>query len=306
MALYGTQYVRLDDWARSRDFQVRWLVAKEQAKLSGAGSTVIVNVDSAKATINGINVWLAAPVAFRQGQLYISPVDVTKVLNPLIWPSKSSAAKPIRTICLDPGHGGRDMGHGANGHTEKYYTMLLAKELKEQLGKAGFKVVMTRNSDSYVELDERPDAARLRKADLFLSLHFNSAGRGNSSVKGSEIYCMTPAFTSSTNARGEGGQTRAYPGNKFDSKNVLLAYEIQKAMVKQLRTEDRGVKHARFAVLRTAEMPAVLIEGGFLTNPSEAKKIATPAYRKQMAQAITSGILNYRKALERDQELAAK
>src|SRR5262249_23240798 len=109
----------------------------------------------------------------------------------------------------------------------------------------------------------------------------------------------TPSRASSTNARGEGANSGAYFGNRQDAKNMLLAYELQKHLVRTLGVEDRGVRRARFAVLRTAEMPAVLIEGGFMTHPTEAKKIYDVGSRRQMAQAIVEGIIAYRNLVER-------
>ena len=109
---------------------------------------------------------------------------------------------------------------------------------------------------------------------------------------------MTPVHTSSTNARGEGAGAGAYPGNRFDARNILLGYQMQKALLKALPTEDRGLRRARFAVLRAAEMPAVLVEGGFMTNPAEGRRIYDPAYRRQMAQAIVDGVKAYKNLIE--------
>lgn len=110
---------------------------------------------------------------------------------------------------------------------------------------------------------------------------------------------MTPAGAASTNARGEGSGSRAYAGNRNNSKNLLLAYQVQKSLVRTLKSEDRGVRRARFEVLREATMPAVLIEAGFLSHPVEGKKIFTAEYRKQMARAIVEGIQSYKKVVER-------
>ena len=116
-------------------------------------------------------------------------------------------------------------------------------------------------------------------------------------MKGSEVYCLTPARTSSTNARGEGAGAGAFAGNRFDSKNMLLAWQIQKALSEKAGTEDRGVKRARYAVLRSAEMPAVLIEAAFMTHQADSKRIYDPAQRRQMAQAVADGILAYKKSV---------
>ncbi|HEY0457402.1 MAG TPA: N-acetylmuramoyl-L-alanine amidase, partial [Verrucomicrobiae bacterium] len=195
---------------------------------------------------------------------------------------------------------GKDAGFHDGRQQEKSYTLLLARELSNQLAKAGFKVRLTRSADEFIDLPVRPEKARKGNADLFISLHLNSAGNGAGAavVKGSEVYCMTPAHTSSTNSRGEGASTGPYPGNKFDNKNVLLGYHIQKSLIRSLAVDDRGVRHARYAVLRTAEMPAVLIEGGYMSNPAEARKLYDANYRRQMARAITDGVLNYKKAVE--------
>jgi N-acetylmuramoyl-L-alanine amidase len=236
----------------------------------------------------------------RNGLAYVSPVDLTTTLEPLLFPVRQ--ARKAVTICLDPGHGGKDPGRFSGKEQEKKYTLLLAREVGEQLTRAGFKISYTRSNDSWVDLETRSELAQKRGADLFVSLHFNSFdGPSPESVKGVEVFCMAPAHTSSTNARGEGSGSGSYGGNRFDSKNVLLAYQLQKSLVTNLGIEDRGVKRARYAVLRTADMPAILIESGFLSNRAEAKRIYDPKYRQQLAQAIVHGIQDYNRAVFREQ-----
>jgi N-acetylmuramoyl-L-alanine amidase len=179
--------------------------------------------------------------------------------------------------------------------------LLLARELNDQLTKLGFNVTMTRSSDTFIELPDRPDIARRRNADLFVSLHFNAVGGSAITVRGAEVYCLTPAGAASTNARGEGAGAGWFRGNHFNDKNMYLSWLIQRALTRSLGVEDRGVHRARFAVLREAAMPAVLIEGGFLSNPGESKKILDPAYRRQMARAIADSILAYKKTVEGNQ-----
>ena len=120
-----------------------------------------------------------------------------------------------------------------------------------------------------------------------------------SGAKGVETYCLTPAHASSTNARGEGTHNGSYPANKLNDKNMVLAYQVQKAIIKNLPAEDRGVRRARFAVLKSPEMPAVLIEGGFMTDPGELKRILDPTHRKKLARAIVAGLQAYKKIVER-------
>jgi N-acetylmuramoyl-L-alanine amidase len=295
----GTEYVNLQEWARSHGFQANWTAWKDEVKITSTHSTLTFNVDSRRAVVNGVSVWLSTAIAFRNGAAYISPNDLTTSIDPVLFPMSEAVGEAIKTICLDPGHGGKDPGNREGKHQEKRYALLLAEETKTALTKAGFKVIMTRSSDTYPELEDRPQWARKRGADLFLSLHFNSADSGAArSVQGVETYCMTPARASSTNTRGP-GERAAAPGNRQDSKNMLLAYQVQRAMLRDLGAEDRGVRRARFAVLRHAEMPAVLVEAGFMTHPTESQKIYSSAYRRQLAQAITSGVLAYKKAVER-------
>jgi len=298
-SISGTEHVRLEDWARANNFQPKWIVPKQELRLTSGSATLEFTVDSARMSLNGIHVWLSAPIALRNGAGWIASVDVTTALQPLLIPAKNPEGKLVRSIVLDPGHGGKDPGNYVGRQQEKKYTLLLAKEVAELLNKAGLKATLTRSGDSFLKLPERPEAARRRGADLFVSLHFNSCeGQSGASVKGIEVYCMTPAHTSSTNSRGEGAETGAYPGNRFDSKNALLGYQIQKALLKNLPVEDRGLRRARYEVLRSAEMPAVLIEGGFMTNPAEGRKIYDSGYRRQMAQAIVEGVKAYKNVVE--------
>lgn len=299
ISFLGTEYARIEDWARSHGFRTQWTVWKEELKVSSRYSTIVFNVDSRRATVNGVSVWLATPIALRNNIAYISPADLATSIDPILFPAKSARGEKITAICLDPGHGGKDPGNREGRQQEKKYTLLLAQEVKAALTRAGLKVVLTRTGDTYPELHERTAIARRRGADLFVSLHFNSADSvAARSVQGVEVYCLTPSRAASTNTREPGPAAGFQPGNRLDAKNVLLAYQIQRAMVRDLGAEDRGLRRARWAVLRAAEMPAVLVEAGFMTHPVESKNIYSSAHRQKMARAITAGILAYKKAVE--------
>lgn len=294
-------YVSLNEWARANVFSVRWLERDKTIELASGGTRLTFNVDSRsdarKAQINGVQVWLAFPVLEQGGRVLISEIDLSDTIGPVLSPPKIPRGFRIDSICLDPGHGGKDPGERSGSNEEKKYTLLLAQEAAAQLRAAGFRVFLTRNSDSYVDLSTRTEIARRHGADLFLCLHFNSTEEGRNDVRGTEVFCCTPAGATSTNARGE-GNTQWVVGNRNDEKNMLLAYQMQKSYTKNLGVEDRGVKRARFQVLREATMPAVLIEGGFMSHPSEGRKIYDPAYRKQMARAIVEGVLAYKRAVK--------
>ena len=298
LRVHDTSYVRLADWSRGQGLEWRWLKREDSLVLSNSTVRLHFDADSREVRINGLQVWLLFPLVARAGELFIAQSDLDHTLRPLLAPPRNPNGKKIKTICLDAGHGGKDPGNRVNGRQEKDYTLRLASELRDQLQRAGFKVSLTRSSDKFIELPERPAIARRRKADLFVSLHFNATESGRSEAKGAEVYAFTPAGAPSTNARGEGGGGSA-PGDQLDSKNLLLAHEIQKALVHDLNAEDRGVRRARFAVLRDAVMPAVLVEAGFMTHPVEGQRIFDATYRREMAQAIVAGIAKYKRIVER-------
>jgi N-acetylmuramoyl-L-alanine amidase len=115
-------------------------------------------------------------------------------------------------------------------------------------------------------------------------------------VEGPETYCITPVGAASSNdTEGIGASHGVCPANRVQDRSLLLAYQVQRALVRGLGVTDRGVRRARFEVLRTAQMPAILLEGGYLSHPSEGKRIFDEGWRKQMAAAIVRGILNYQK-----------
>lgn len=293
-------YVRLDEWARANVFSIHLLERDRTLELDGGGARLVFNLDSRsdarRAQINGVQVWLAFPVLLQNGRALISQTDLADTIGPILAPPSNSPGIKVKTICIDPGHGGNDPGYQVGPNDEKNYTLLLAQEVRGQLKTAGFKVVLTRTTDVKIPLEERTAVARRAGADLFISLHFNASETARNEVKGTEIFCCAPAGATSTNARGE-GDTQWVVGNRHDEKNALLAYEMQKSYVKNLGVEDRGMKRARFEVLREATMPAILIEGGFMSHPAEGKKIYDPAYRKQMAHSIVEGVLAYKRAV---------
>lgn len=295
----GPVQTRLMDWARNNGFERQWLKQGESFVLTHKnGNKLQFQLDSRETRINGLQVWLLFPLAVRGGEIFITQLDIDNTLRPLVSPSRNSEGRKVKTICLDAGHGGKDPGNRLGSKQEKEYTLRLATELRDQLKRAGFKVYLTRSTDTFIELSDRPDIARRRSADLFVSLHFNATEGNKADAKGAEVYALTPAGAPSTNARGEGGGGPSI-GNRFNDKNLLLTHEIQKSLVRNLNVEDRGVRRARFAVLRDAAMPATLVEAGFMSHPVEGKKIFDAGYRREMAKAIAEGINSYKRIVER-------
>jgi N-acetylmuramoyl-L-alanine amidase len=291
----GQNYVPLADWARADGLKCFALDRGDKIVATNRTTRLVFDADARNTEINGIQVALSYPVANVNGTPLIAQRDLDTAIRPLLFPERYVEHRVIRTICLDPGHGGKDTGNRVGWHYEKIYTLALAAEVRDQLKKAGFNVVLTRTRDTYVDLPLRPMTANQRGADLFVSLHFNATETGRNEVEGPETYCITPVGASSTNARGEGSDYGPTAGNRHEPSSLLLAYQVQKSLVKNLGVEDRGVRRARFAVLRDSTMPAILIESGYMTHPVEGKKIFRDAYRRQLAQAIVKGILAYQR-----------
>ena len=291
----GQSYVPLADWARANGLRCFWLKRGDEIVATNRTTRLVFDKYSRMAEVNGINVALSFPVALDRGVLLIAQMDLNSTIRPLLYLPRIADPKRITTICLDPGHGGKDTGNHTFWHSEKTYTLALALELRDQLQKAGFNVILTRSKDTYVELPDRPALANRRGADLFVSLHFNATPTAKDAVEGPQTYCITPVGASSTDAQGEGANYGPTTANRVEQKSLLLAYQMQKSLVQNLRVPDRGVRRARYAVLRDATMPAILIEGGYMTHPVERKKIYDAVYRCQMAQAMVKGILAYQR-----------
>ncbi|MSU37081.1 MAG: N-acetylmuramoyl-L-alanine amidase [Pedosphaera sp.] len=291
--------VSLTRWAEKNHFKATLKKGTGEITLSNRWATLAFKRDNKRAVIDGVAVWLAFPITAHDDDVWISPVDVDKTLRPILKPARLESGGHIRTIALSAGHGGKDNGKQVGDHREKDYTLKLALELEQQLTRAGFKVVMTRSTDQFLELADRPAQAKKKGADLLVCLHYNAyTGPGSDTARGIETYSLSPPATSATNDN-ENNPWPWLPGNRFDSENLLLAYKLQEAFVDGTDREDRGVRRAHFLELAQATMPAAYIEGGFMTNPDDATTIYGVAGRKRLAQSIVDGLLSYKRLVER-------
>ncbi len=265
--------------------------------LRGRRSLTIVR-DSREVEINGIKHWLSFPIIERDGQYWISRMDLGKTVEPAFRPETIPNLKTFTTVVLDAGHGGHDKGAASPYEFEKNFSLDVARRVRNELQKAGLQVFMTRNSDNFIELQDRASLANAKRDSIFVSIHFNAAD-WNRSANGFEIFCITPRGSPST----EYDDLRVRDmvqeyGNNNETQSFALANAVYHSMHGSMEMFDRGLKRARFAVLRLTKMPAILVEGGFLTNPEDAKLVANTAWRDKYAKAIAVGILEYRKMAE--------
>jgi len=235
-------------------------------------------------------------------------------------PPSSDQSPGVRTIVLDPGHGGTETGAiGPSGIQEKELTLSLARELESRLeSQLGVRVVLTRNEDANLPLDARTAIANQNKADLFISLHLNSSlGSG---AHGAETYFLNAEASDAAAARMAEAENAAEPalpegttGLEAQDLELILwdlaqthhllesqrfAAMIQGELNQTLQLRDRGVKQAPFRVLNGAAMPAVLVELGFISNPDEEKKLQDAAYRTELIASLTRAVGRYKALVE--------
>jgi len=251
-------------------------------------------VDSREMLINGVRNWLSYPIFVHDGKVVVSRIDLAKTLEPQLRPSMIQNLPRVQTVVLDPGHGGFDKGAISPYGYEKDYVLDVARQLRPLLQAKGFRVIMTRESDAFVPLELRAHIANTTRDSIFVSLHFNATDR-DPAATGFEIYSLTPRGAPSTY---EDNLTLAavniQNGNPVDTASVELSSCIYHSLLGHIGEFDRGIKRARFAVLRLTKVPAVLVEGGFLTERGESQLIANPEWRKKLADAICIGIDNFR------------
>jgi N-acetylmuramoyl-L-alanine amidase len=301
----GERYVAVD--AHFRKFY-------QFTNQSPAGKALVLQSDkvmmriaegSAECTLSRLN---ATPVKFvfshpvrrADGKLFMSVLDLLKLLDPVMRPAAIKNAGRFATVILDAGHGGGDPGATNAYGTEAALNLTVAGLVRQELESPAdpramrFKVVMTRTSDRFLTLQQRVDVAnRVRENAIFVSIHFNS---GRSGARGIETFTLSPPGVAHYGRGKIAADALSRPGNVHDAANVALATAVHGMCLVGLgrqNTFDRGIKRARFTVLTGVRHPAILLEGGFMSHPQEARLINTPAYRQQLARAVAAGIRRY-------------
>lgn len=253
-----------------------------------------VTINSREVMINGAKQWLAFPVVAQDEKILVSRLDLSKVIEPRLRPERIEGVQPFTTVVLDPGHGGHDKGARSKFGFEKDFALDVALRARKLLEARGFKVAMTRTKDIFIPLHERPRLAKGIPDSVFVSIHFNASST-NAEARGFEIFSMAPRGAPATN---DGvfhpRDLREDPGNAQELPSSALAGAIYHSLLGHVPNVDRGLKHARFAVLRLCTVPAVLVECGFVTNAPESVQIGTPEWRARVAAAIVEGIDGYK------------
>ena len=301
----GVDYVAVRDIAKRYGLKAAWTKRGEVMTLSDArGVRLTLERDERDFYLDGARVFLGELAYLSGDDLWVAKLDVIKTLAPLLAPADHLQFLPAlpRLIVIDPGHGGTDPGKQNTRLKldEKDMTLDVALRLKKLLEVRGYRVLLTRATDTrfsnspVVDLPMRAAVANKAGADLFLSLHFNAVDRDPERVSGVETYVLTPQFQVSTQPEQDREMVQAYyPGNRQDTANALLGYSLHRQLVTDLKASDRGYKRYRLAVLRTLTCPGVLVEAAYLSNDAEARRVATPEFRQQIAESLAEGIAHY-------------
>ncbi|MDR0826911.1 MAG: N-acetylmuramoyl-L-alanine amidase [Desulfovibrio sp.] len=219
----------------------------------------------------------------------------------------------VQTIMIDAGHGGKDPGAQAFGLTEKNFTLDMARRVGDSLRKKGFTVIFTRSGNNYLSLQERPDAANAKKADLFISIHANA--NPNPARRGLETYYLSEAKSNdavTVAARENGVPVQEISDLQFILTDLMLSSKVKesrhlaecahKGILGSLRKArvsvlDNGVRAAPFYVLVGARMPAILVEFGYISNKDDAANLKRDSYLQKQSDGLAEGILQYKKEL---------
>jgi N-acetylmuramoyl-L-alanine amidase len=308
----GVPYLSVDDAADRLGLKIVRLPTEPAILLKDGPRPVARMVDhSREIVLRGLRVFLGDAVIARGGAFFVSRSDYEYRLLPSLRPGLCGPppSEP-KTIVLDPGHGGTDQGatNPRLGAIEKACTLDVALKLRRLLEKAGFTVILTRDADYDISKAGRSEVANRAKADLFVSIHFNSLFP-NTKTTGVEVLFFPPSSQRSADAWGPGSKDnsegKASPVNAFDPWNSVLASALHRRILEALHDGDRGEKLEHLGVLRGLKCPGVLVEPAFVSSDVEGVRLTTEAYRGTIASALFAGIQDYTDEIKQLRALAS-
>jgi len=290
----GHDYLSVDNISRFYGLPAGVAAAGEKSQVDAVENPLEFVSGSREAMINGARSWLCFPLIEQDGKYLVSRTDVAKTIEPLVRPHRVPNVGKVETIVLDPGHGGHDKGQLSRYGPEKEFALDVARKLRPLLQAKGLRVIMTREGDYFVPLEVRAKIANAARNSIFVSIHFN-ATNDNPNATGFEIFSFTPRGAPSTSDSAVAlSSFNMQPGSEVDAQSMALSACIYHSLLGHIPQYDRALKRRRFAALRLTKEPAVLIEGGFLTERGESRLISNKDWRGKLAAAIGVGIESYR------------
>jgi len=285
----------------ARLYTMKMSKSSSKIRLENKWNSIEFEINSRRAWINGTMIWLHYPLRGSGNNWAVKADDFNKGIDPILRAYGYVSSRTPQIVVLDPGHGGKDSGAiGPHKIYEKSVVLDIAHRVRKLLEAQKITVRMTRTDDSFPSLQERSDYAYKVSADLFVSIHAD--GADDSSANGMETFITTAEGGDSSNHYGQAGDTFAVKNNKYDASNAVLGFSIQSNLIKAAGRSDRGLRRARYAVLKNAPCPAALVECGFVTNPTEESLLNNAKYRENVARGITNGILGYRTIVQRSRK----
>lgn len=327
------EYVALMDACDLLKMNYEWDALTRKHILYKNSNYLSFMTDDRNISVNGNGRTLAAPPRVVNGILML-PRELAELPW---WKKYEEVWKEVKTmypgnafivdkVVIDAGHGGKDLGApGLFGLKEKHLVLEIAKKLEQRLRSLGIDTVMTRTDDTFLTLPDRAWAANNSGADLFVSIHANSAP--DSSVQGAEIYYLSETAVDDDE---RAHQMVLDYGNRIDlnpdlpnkrsgdatlwdiintenrQESIELARAINSSLKRYSSIKNRGIKSAGFFVLKWTDKPAVLVETGFVTNRQEVRQLADPAYQDHLAGLIAEGIMSYKAEYERTRGFTTK
>jgi N-acetylmuramoyl-L-alanine amidase len=290
----GRDYVTLQSFCGFYNFGYANPNGNSTCELRNAQHVVRFQMGRPDMWMDGVHYLMSFPIEIGDHDWLVSRMDVIKLFEPVLRPQEIAGRHTIRGIVIDPGHGGADNGATSRLGAEKNYTLDTAFRLEAILRNAGLKTVLTRRNDVFVDLYERAHIASLYPDYAFVSIHYNSA---DPEARGLETYCLSPRGAASTSSSYlTRSDIQMLPGNDDDALNILLASAVHSEIIRLNPGDpsmDRGVKRARFVVIKANLIPAILVEGGFVSNRMESARVNSPAYRQELAEAIARGLIKF-------------
>lgn len=246
--------------------------------VGNVGVSLVFGPGERELFIQGIRSRLCHPVMRdRQGGLLVSKADMVKLIDPVLRPLYIPNRQEIKTVVIDPGHGGHDAGAHQGQLIESEFTLSIGNQLASVLRQRGYRVVMTHEQNQYMSDQRRVDAANAQSNALYLGLHLNE---GRSDYQGIETYTVVPA------SPGEAER----PGNRCDGANIALAYALQAALVHASQARDGGCRRAHFSILSSLTCPAAQVDLGYATHEAEAARLLDSEYQASLVEALANGI----------------
>lgn len=240
--------------------------------------SLVFGPDPRELRIHGCRCQLTHPAQRDSLQgLLVSKADMVKLIDPVLRPTYIAHRRLVKTVIIDPAHGGHDAGTVTPYAREADVALLVAHRLRTLLTERGYHVVLTQEDNRYLSDQQRVDVVGRELNPIFLSLHLNS---GRSDISGVETYTMAPCDPSGT----------PLPGNEYDAANAALAVALQSSLVRTTGAKDGACRRAHYSLLSSVRCPAAMVEMGYATNKEEGERLNSEEYQGKLAQALADGI----------------